>query len=211
MFARKKTDHVADRIESFDIAAGPEWAALSLADPAVLGGQRLLRPLEEVADELTTDADGAARLRAELDLAFPRMIEAQPHAQMLAVWVPDPVAGLTQAVLTVELLLGEGATLDDIESSIVDRTAAPGREVLTVATARLQLPAGPALVTDLTSGAAREPIEFQRIIWVAPEASGDLVSLAVATTALHLVDDVQDEAEQIAASLVLVLGPVTTR
>lgn len=211
MFGRKKDDETGRTIASFDLGAGPTWAALSLADPDRPGGQQLLRPFDEVAAELTTDAAAAGRLTSELEAAFPGLVEAQPHAQLLGVWVPDPVAGATQAVLVLELLVGEGATLDDLEASLSARTAVPGREVLSMTTVRTDLPAGPALVADVTSGEPGAPVEFQRTVWVAPTDCDDMVSLSFSTTALHLVDDVQEEAVLVADSLTLELAPAVAR
>lgn len=192
----------AQEIVGYDLGAGPSWAGVPLVDPDGPDGPAARQQIAEVAADLTTDAEGAARLEQELLGALPGLL-ARP-CLLVAVWVPDPIAGVTQGMVTLELLVGDGTTIDGYEAALDPGRG--GQQVTRFETYRTEVPAGPCLVVDAVGSEGGGPLEHVLSYVVFPDGTDDGVSLTFATTALHLVDDLAVEAREIAESLVVELG-----
>lgn len=197
-------DHHAGKvITGHDLGAPTTWGLLPLERLDGSDGPATRRMIAAVAADLTTDAGAASRLEQELLRVQPALV-AQ-GALAVAVWVPDPIAGLPLGHLVVELLVGDGTTPEQYAASL-DPRPRPGQSVLRFDVEQLSVPAGPAVVVDTVGAEARGEVEEVITYVVFPDGTTDAMSLTFATTALHLGGELAGDARAIADTLTVTLG-----
>ena len=97
MFGRKRAETRRD-VASWGIDAPPQWGPM----PTEAGPREEVEAMvRETAGALTADAEGAQRCADLMLAAHPGYVDQGLIGA--AVWVPDPVAGVPQGVLLVEV------------------------------------------------------------------------------------------------------------
>ncbi len=195
MFARRRAGARQD-VSSWGIDAPPQWGPMPTdAEPR----DQVLQVMHETAARLTTDAEAAERC-AEL------MVAAQPgYVDQgligLAAWVPDPVAGIPQGVLLVDVWAADGSTPADLAARAAVASLPEGTVVVDRSITETTLAAGPAVAITATGHDAGGSTELIAHWVVFPPGCLVVFSLRFSTGALHLAEEFLEQAALIAASL----------
>lgn len=185
------------RIGRFWYSTSPTWGTWSPHE----GDQQA----DEVAAEVTETAAGRSRVASiirERDNDIARI----PLLVGAATWVPDPAAGLPMAFMFSGLVRGDQTTPTAASYLAEATTRKPerGAKRFDHDAALIDLPIGPAVVEVAISAPKRSRSVVCTVDWMAfPTGFSDTIFLHYQTPFPELLDSLQDEAEAVAHSLVV--------
>ena len=195
MFGRKRPEGRRD-VAAWGIDAPPQWGSMpTVAEPR----DEVLAAIRGTAETLTTDAEAAERCAELMTRALPGYVDQGLIG--LAVWVPDPVAGVPEGVMLVEVWNADGSTASDLAERAAAAPLAPGTVVLDRSITETTLEAGPAVAVTATGHDEGGTTELTVHWAVFPPDCLVVFSLRFSTGALHLTEEFLEQAAVIAASL----------